>query len=117
MTSNFLILTGILAVLHVQILGLGISVTFLMTISYSNKTQCTQCNSSNVVSPGSILDLAPTNNESFGKDVTAHPYAFDSDHHPVSFGLSIKAKRPNNVQGRVYCVRRRRTLPWVSCER
>ena len=62
--------------------------------------------STNVVSPGNILDLVPTNNESFVKEVTVHSYTFDSDHHPVTFGLNIKAKRPNNVQRRVYCYKK-----------
>ena len=59
-------------------------------------------NSTNVAYPGNILDLFLTNNEPFAKEVTVHPYPFDSDHHPVTFDLNIKAKRPNNVQRRVY---------------
>lgn len=64
-------------------------------------------NSTNVVSPGNILDLVLTNNESFAKEVTVHHYAFGSDHHPVTFSLNIKAERPNNVQRGVYCYKKK----------
>jgi len=59
-------------------------------------------NSANVASPENILDLVLTNNESFVEEVTVHPYAFDSDHHPVTFDLNIRAKKPSNIQSRVY---------------
>ena len=70
------------------------------------KTPSVTRNSTDVASPGNILDLVLTINESFVKEVTVHPYAFDSDHHPVTLGLNIKAKRPNNVQRRVYCYKK-----------
>ena len=43
--------------------------------------------SRNPGSPGSILDLVLTNNDSLVENVVVRPNAFDSDHHPLTFNL------------------------------
>ena len=50
-----------------------------------------------MASPGNTVDLVLTNNEFFVKQVSLHLYAFDSDHHPVTFGFNIETKRPNYI--------------------
>ena len=42
---------------------------------------------------GNILDLVLTNDEFLVDEVLVHPYAFDSDHHPLTFKLNVKKTR------------------------
>ena len=78
------------------------------------------------VNPGSlnnILDLVLTNNDSLVEEMVVRPYAFDSDHHPLTFKLHAKMRRPDNVRRKVYCYKRAdfqglknslQSIPWDS---
>ena len=56
--------------------------------------------SKNPGSLGNILDLVLTNNDSLVEEIVVRPNAFDSDHHPLTFQLHAKMRRPDNVQRR-----------------
>lgn len=54
---------------------------------------------------GNILNLVLTNNDLI-VEVVVRPNAFDSDHHPLTFKLHAKMRRPDNVSGKVYCYKK-----------
>lgn len=62
--------------------------------------------SRNPGSLGSILDLVLTNNDSLVENVVVRPSAFDSDHHPLTFKLHAKMRRPDIARRKVYCYKR-----------
>ena len=62
--------------------------------------------SRNPGSRGSILDLVLTNNDFLVENVVVRPNAFDSDHHPLTFKLHARMRRPDNVRRKVYCYKR-----------
>ena len=55
---------------------------------------------------GNILDLVLTNNDLLVEEVVVRPNAFDSDHHPLTFKLHAKMRRPDNVRRKVYCYKK-----------
>ena len=61
---------------------------FLMQMNYF----VTRTSSSSSIT-GNILDLVFTNFESLVEDVAVFPYAFESDHFPVTFTLRRKFNR------------------------
>lgn len=40
------------------------------------------------------------------EDVVVHLYAFDSDHHPLTFKFHAGMRRPNNIERKVYCYKK-----------
>ena len=62
--------------------------------------------SRNPGSRGSILDLVLTNNDFLVENVVVRPNAFDSDHHPLTFKLHARMRRPDNVRRKVYCYKK-----------
>ena len=70
---------------------------FLMQMNYF----VTRTSSSSSIT-GNILDLVFTNFESLVEDVAVFPYAFESDHFPVTFTLRRKFNRLKNVKRMVY---------------
>ncbi|XP_068684890.1 uncharacterized protein [Montipora foliosa] len=77
--------------------------------------------SSNPGSLGNILDLVLTNNDLLVEEEVVRPNAFDSGHHPLTFKLHAKMRRPDNVWRIVYCYKREdfqglknslQSIPW-----